>query len=139
MSDFPEKDRRSLKSNPLVKSVGSKQVQFTSKFKLKALKLHDEGLRPSEIFLKLGVDPNLFLKDYPKKCLSRWKKIMDKHGKEGLDQERRGIGSTGRPKKPELKDEKALLARIAYLEAENDFLKKLRALAEKPENKKPIR
>ena len=64
---------------------------------------------------------------------------MDTHGKEGLEQERRGKGATGRPKKEELKDEKALLARIAYLEEENDFLKKLRALAEKPENKKRIR
>lgn len=139
MPDFSEKDRRSLESNPLVQSVGLSQVQFTSKFKLKALKLHSDGLKPSDIFLKLGVDPNLFLKDYPKKCLNRWKKIMDTHGKEGLEQERRGKGAKGRPKKAELKDEKALFARIAYLEAENDFLKKLRALAEKPENKKRIR
>jgi hypothetical protein len=58
---FSDKDRRSLKSNPLVQSGGPNQVQFTVKF-------------------KLGVDPNL--------------------------------------------------------EAENDFLKKLRALAEELENKK---
>lgn len=133
---FSDKDRRSLESNPLVQSVGLNQVQFTVKFKLKALKLHAEGLRPADIFLKLGVDPNLFLKDYPKKCLSRWKKIIEIHGEKGLEQERRGKGATGRPKKADLKDEKDLLARIAYLEAENDFLKKLRALAEKPENKK---
>jgi hypothetical protein len=133
---FSEKDRRSLKSNPLVQSVGPNQVQFTAKFKTKALELHAEGLRPSDIFLKLGVDPNLFLKDYPKKCLSRWRKIVDMHGEKGLEQERRGKGATGRPKRLELKDEKDLLARIAYLEAENDFLKKLRALAEKPESKK---
>ncbi len=139
MSDFSEKDRRSLESNHLVESVGPNQVQFTSKFKLKALKLHDEGLRPSDVFLKLGVDPNLFLKDYPKKCLSRWRKIVDTHGENGLEEERRGKGATGRPKKAELKDEKALLARIAYLEAENDFLKKLRALDEIPESKKRSR
>lgn len=139
MSDFSEKDRRSLESNPLVKSVGPNQVQFTAKFKLKALKLHSEGFAPSDIFLKLGVDPILFLKEYPKKCLSRWKKIVETHGEKGLEQERRGKGASGRPKKAELKNEKALLARIAYLEAENDFLKKLRALGEKPENKKRTR
>lgn len=139
MSSFSEKDRRSLESNPLIQSVGPNQIQFTPKFKLKALKLHAEGFRPSDIFLKLGVDPNLFLKDYPKKCLSRWKKIVDTHGEKGLVQERRGKGATGRPKKAVLKDEKALLARIAYLEAENEFLKKLRALAEKEESKKLTR
>ncbi len=139
MSNFSEKDRRSLESNPLVESVGPNQVQFTPKFKLKALKLHDEGLRPSDIFLKLGVDPNLFLKEYPKKCLSRWRRIVELHGTKGLEQERRGKGSTGRPKKAELKTEKALLERIAILEAQVDFLKKLRALGEEPESKKHSR
>lgn len=136
MSDFSEKDRRSLESNPLVKSVGANQVQFTSKFKLKALQLHAEGLRPGDVFLKLGVDPNFFLKGYPKKCLARWKKIVADFGEKGLEVERRGKGSTGRPKKAAPKGEKALLERIAVLEAHVDFLKKLRALAEKPERKK---
>ena len=136
---FSDKDRRSLESNPLVQSVGPNQVQFTAKFKLKALKLHAEGLRPSNIFLKLGVDPNLFLKDYPKKCLGRWKKIVETHGEKGLEQERRGKGATGRPKKSVLKTEKALLERIAILEAQVDFLKKLRALDEVPESKKRSR
>lgn len=130
MPSFSDKDRKSLESNPLVKSVGPNQVQFTTKFKIKALKFHNDGLRPSDIFLKLGVDPNLFLKDYPKKCLARWKKIVEKHGEEGLKEERRGSGATGRPKKAELHGEKALRARIAILEAENDFLKKLKALVE---------
>lgn len=139
MSKFSDKDRKSLESNPLIKTVGPNQVQFTAKFKIKALKLHDEGLRPSDIFLKLGVDPNLFVKEYPKKCLSRWKKIVELHGEEGLQKERRGKGATGRPKKAVLKDEKALRARIAILEAEVDFLKKIRALAEEPGNKKRTR
>ena len=139
MTNFSEKDRKSLESNPLVQSVGPNQVQFTAKFKIKALKLHSEGLRPSDIFLKLGIDPNLFLKEYPKKCISRWKKIVDSYGVQGLKKERRGKGSTGRPKKAELKTEKALLERIAYLEATVDFLKKLRALDEEPENKKRSR
>ncbi len=139
MPNFSDKDRRSLESNPLVQSVGPNQVQFTSKFKLKALKLHAEGLRPSDIFLKLGVDPNLFLEAYPKKCLSRWKKIVEVNGEKGLNEERRGKGATGRPKKAELKTEKAMLERIAYLEEMVDFLKKLRALDEEPESKKRSR
>lgn len=139
MSDFSEKDRKSLESNPLVKSVGANQVQFTSKFKLKALKLHAQGLKPSDVFLKLGVDPILFLKEYPKKCLTRWKKIVADYGEKGLQEERRGKGATGRPKRTVPKGEKALLERIAVLEAHVDFLKKLRALAEKPERKQRTR
>jgi len=130
MSKFSAKDRRSLESNPLVKSVGPNQVQFSAKFKLKALKLHENGFRPLDIFLKLGVDPNLFVESYPKKCLTRWKKIVEKHGEKGLKEERRGKCATGRPKKEALKDEKALRSRISILEAEIDFLKKLRALEE---------
>jgi len=139
MSDFSEKDRRSLESNPLVKSVGLNKVQFTANFKLKALRLHQDGIRPSDVFLKLGVDPNLFLKDYPKKCLARWKKIVEIHGENGLKEERRGKGATGRPKRTTPKGEKALLEKIAVLEAQVDFLKKLRALAEKPERKSRTR
>lgn len=139
MVKFSDQDRSALESNPSVQSVGPNQVQFTFKFKIKALKLHAEGLRPSNVFLKLGVDPNYFVKDYPKKCLSRWKKIVAVHGEDGLKKERRGKGSTGRPKKDHLKDEKSMLARIAVLEAQVDFLKKLRALEEEQERKKRTR
>ncbi len=135
MSHFSDKGRRSLESSSWIKSVGANQVQFTAQFKLKALELQSEGLGPADIFLKLGIDPNLFLKNYPKKCLYRWRKIVEAHGPQGLEQERRGTGSTGRPKKEKPKGERALLERIAFLEEQVDFLKKLRALAEKPKNK----
>lgn len=139
MPIFSSRDRNSLESNPLIESVTESQIRFSPKFKLKALKLHKEKFRPGDIFLKLGVDPNLFLTDYPKKCLSRWKKIYEAYGEEGLREERRGKGATGRPKGEVLKDEKALRAKIAILEAEIDFLKKLKALDEKAEKKKNSR
>lgn len=135
---FSESDRKSLLSNRYVESVTASQVQFTPEFKIKALKLHDKGLRPKDIFLQLGIDPLHFLPGYPKKCLSRWKKILEKDGEKGLKQEKRGKNATGRPKQ-KLNSEKALLDRIAFLEEENDFLKKLRALEEKYANKKSSR
>jgi transposase len=135
MSKFTEKDRKLLLSNRFVKSVSSSQVLFTPEFKLKALKMHAEGLSPSNIFLKLGIDPNLFLIEYPKKCLSRWSKIVEKSGEVAIKEERRGKGG-GRPKKSKLVGEKELRAKIAILEAEVDFLKKLRALGDKSESKK---
>ena len=139
MSKFSDQDRTLLLLSPFVKSVSASQVQFTPEFKLKALKLHDEGMRPAEIFFKLGIEPGLFLLDYPKKCLQRWKKIFEEEGLTGLKGEKRGKKATGRPKKEVLKDESDFRERIAYLEAEVDFLKKLRALEEKSANKKSSR
>ena len=139
MLNLSDKERQSLEANPFVLSVGPSQVQFTAKFKIQALKLHSQGIRPSDIFTQLGIDLNIFLKEYPKKCLTRWKKIVAEQGEEGLKTERRGKGATGRPKKEKLSGERALHARIAILEGQVDFLKKLRALEEKPERKKRSR
>jgi len=139
MLEISDEDRKVLEANPLIKSVGENHVQFSHRFKTQALKLHSEGLRPSDVFRKLGVDPDIFRVDYPKKTISRWRKIVEAHGEKALMSERRGSGATGRPKKEKPKSEKALLARIATLEAQVDFLKKLRALGEKPESKKRSR
>ena len=54
----------------------------------------------------------------------------------GFKEETRGKGAKGRPKKKfDPTDTQSLLKRLAYLEAENDFLKKLHALADAAEKK----
>ena len=128
--EISDKDRRILESNPLIEFVSESQVRFSPKFKIQALKLHQEGLKPTDVFLRLGVDPNIFQPAYPKKTLSRWKRIFEKSGVAGLKEEQRGKKATGRPKRMKLEGEAALRARIATLEAENNFLKKLKALVE---------
>jgi transposase-like protein len=141
MSQFSKKDRELLLANPYVRSVTESQVLFSPEFKLKAIELHAEGLRPSDIFQKLGIGPNLFRGEYPKKTIHRWEMIYREHGEDGLVNERRGKQATGRPKKSSKSPvgEAALLARIAYLEEEIDFLKKVRALEEKYANGKGSR
>lgn len=137
MSKFSEKERKFLESNPYVQKVTSSQVLFTPGFKIKAVELSLEGVSPHDIFNRLGVDSTLFLPDFPKKSVSRWRKIYDSLGAEGLREERRGKSSTGRPKRSfDPSDPASLLERIAYLEAENYILKKLEALAAKHEKKK---
>lgn len=130
LSDF---DRKRLEENPNVEKVSFSNVSYTSKFKIKALKQLKDGFSPREIFMEAEIDLSLFGKDYPKKCLQRWKKVQKTSGENGLKKERRGSGATGRPKNKKFKsaDEE-----IAYLRAENDFLKKLQALAVKYEKKK---
>jgi hypothetical protein len=60
-------------------SVTESQVLFSLEFKLKAIELHGEGLRPSDIFQKLGIGPNLFRNEYSKKTIHRWEMIYREH------------------------------------------------------------
>ena len=62
------------------------------------------------------------------KIIERWERIYLEEGPEGLAIERRGRGSTGRPKKLPKDVEEDLLAEVQRLRAENDYLKKLQAL-----------
>lgn len=62
------------------------------------------------------------------KIIERWERIYLEEGEEGLAVERRGRGSTGRPKKLPKEIEEDLLAEVQRLRAENDYLKNLQAL-----------
>ena len=114
-----------------------KQITYTGEFKIEAIKQYEKGLTPKEIFERSGIDLSLTGKRNPSHCLSRWNKIYREHGEQGLMEENRGKHSKGggRPKIPKFKDEKEkikyLELQVAYLQAENDFLIKLRAQKKK--------
>ena len=57
-----------------------------------------------------------------------WERIYLTEGAKGFSIERRGRGSTGRPKKLPKEVEEDLLAEVQRLRAENDYLKNLQAL-----------
>lgn len=61
-------------------------------------------------------------------CIQKWERIYLTEGPEGFAVERRGRGSTGRPKKLSQKVEEDLLAEVQRLRAENAYLKNLQAL-----------
>lgn len=134
MSSFTPKDRKDLENNPNVLKVTASNVAYTPEFKANALKLRLEGKNPSEIFRDAGINVALFGEDYAKKCIQRWEKMSNKEG--GLKEDRRGSKATGRPKGLRFK---SVEEEIAYLRAENDFLKKLHALEAKYANKKNSR
>lgn len=133
MKSWIENVRVILENNPHIKSVGDKQIIYTKKFKQAAVKAYANGKSPAGIFLEAGLDPKLFPESYCSKAIIRWFQASKKYGKLFLTEERRGRNATGRPKviKKSAKPltQKQLEARLAYLEAENDFLKKLHALA----------
>ena len=62
------------------------------------------------------------------KRIAAWERIYLTEGPEGFAVERRGRGSTGRPKKLPKEVEEDLLAEVQRLRAENDYLKNLQAL-----------
>jgi len=110
--------------------VTGKTIQYAPEFKLNAVKAYQEGKTPYEIFLEAGLDPKLIGRDTPKDSLKRWRKSYDALGEEGLLSERRGRGSAGRPVTRNLTAEEQLKkaqAKIKYLEAELELLKKLEA------------
>lgn len=107
-----------------------KSITYSNDFKIRAVKLYEQGLTSTEIFRQEGFDLNLIGKNKPRECLKRWNRIYRAKGDGGLMVETRGrLG--GRPRKPRDKTEadkiKRLEAEVAYLKAENDFLAKLRA------------
>ena len=130
---------KELEKNPNVRSASDRSISYSPKFKLRAVMDYKEGKTPSQIFSEQGFDLDMIGKDQPKQCLKRWRNSYEKFGEEGLLTERRGKGSTGRPSSKDLSAEEKLRkaeARIKFLEAENDFLKKLEELERQALKKK---
>lgn len=122
---------RRLESNPNVQHVSETNISYTSAFRLAAVRAYQEGQTPVEIFVNAGFDLDLIGHKKPKHCLQRWRELYSTYGEQGLLEERRGKGSTGRKPTGESSAEdelKRAQARIKLLEAEIDFLKKLEAL-----------
>ena len=132
MGKLSESDKKTLLSNSYVKKLTDSHVVFTTKFKTLALQKYFEGNSPANIFTDLGINTSLFLPEFPKKSIARWKKIFLEEGVEGLEDEKRGKSSSGRPSQSKFK---SLEEEVAYLREENDFLKKLMALAEEYQKK----
>jgi transposase len=128
---FNEFQRKQLENNPNVSHVSEQNISYKPEFKEKAVQENLAGKGPMDIFLEHGFDLKMIGPEKPKQCLKRWRRSYEKFGKEGFYTERRGKGSTGRPSSKELTAEEKLKkaeARIAFLEMENDFLKKLEEL-----------
>lgn len=136
MGKLSESDQKLLLTNRFVEKITNSHVSFTSEFKILAVEQNLSGKSPSDIFREAGLDLSFFQDEFPKKSVSRWKKIYLDEGKAALKTENRGKGATGRPKKSyDPEDVDSMRERLAYLEMENDFLKKLHALVDSKEKK----
>ncbi len=119
---FTKGQIKKLLENKNVERCGLSSVQYAKSFKEKALKQYNEkGLAAIEIFEAAGFDLGIIGKRAPNRLMNQWNNShRPKHKEIEVDdgKEKRA----GR--KREIND---LRDRITYLEAENDFLAKLRA------------
>lgn len=125
---FNEIEIKLLESNPNVDHVSERSISYTPDFKIRAVKENSNGKGPVQIFIEHGFDLQVIGSEKPNQCLKRWRKTFNQFGEDGFLTERRGKGSTGRPSSKQLTVEESLKkadARIKYLEAELEFLKKL--------------
>ena len=124
---FTPEQVKTLLANPNVANCTPKAITYSKEFKIRAIKeYYEQGLSPIAIFSKAGFDLNVLGADKPKDCLKRWRKIYKARGEQALLTESRGKNGGKKPKSKESADIEYLQTKIAYLEAENDFLRKLK-------------
>ena len=99
---------------------GVPNKRYTPEFKKLVIEtMQEEKLSYSETCRRFEVNSRDRIKS--------WERIYLEEGPEGFAVERRGRGSTGRPKKLPKDVEEDLLAEVQRLRAENDYLKNLQA------------
>lgn len=121
MEKFTKEEKTILESNPNIQAVLSKQVVYTKEFKEQAIKEYESGKSANQIFEEAGINTSILSDhaDYASKTLSKWRNANRK--KINIHYPQKNIKN---------KDSayQKLLKRNEYLEAENEFLKKLQIL-----------
>ena len=106
---------------------GAPNKRYTPEFKEMVIRwIQEEGVAYNEAEREYGIAHGM---------IQKWERIYLTEGKEGLAEERRGRGSTGRPNKLPKEVEEDLLAEVQRLRAENDYLKNLQALVMEDERR----
>lgn len=121
MKNFTKEERELLEKNPNVKTVTINQIYYTEEFKEKAIKEYLEGKTANQIFREAGINIEEISvqSSYASSILSKWRKR--KHGSSCVHYQQKQV-------KENKTAYQKLLQRNEYLEAENEFLKKLSAL-----------
>lgn len=125
--DFSQTEIEILSKNINVKSVTSKQINYTDSFKDLFLMEYDTGKLPLEIFIENGFDPIMIGQNRIDKCSTRWRRKANRP--EGVHDLKKG--HSGKKKYVELSLEEELVRlkqQNEYLKQENTFLRELRRL-----------
>ncbi len=130
MIKLSKKEIQSLTSHKYVEKVTDSRVTFTPQFKIKSVKSYFKGKSSRIIFNEAGFTSDYFSNKFVSSCLYPWRKSFNENGEKGLTQDNRGRKAIHSTDYINMNIED-LLERVEYLEQENDFLKKLKALAKK--------
>ena len=124
---FSREARELLLKNKNVKTVTSTGIIYQDFFKQEAIDLYNQGYLPSDIFKNAGFDLDIIGKENPSKILSKWRSGF---GYNGNNNNKTNIHDKYLKSNSKYTDKeiKKIIARNKYLEAENNFLKKLQEL-----------
>lgn len=120
---FSEEQQQKLRNNPLIKKISEKAITYTQEFKEQFSEEYKSGKLPSEILRGMGIDPRILGKSRVNNISSRIK--ANNLRLNGHKDTRKS--NPGRPVTKNLTDEekiKRLEHKVAYLNQENEFLKK---------------
>lgn len=133
---FTEKEIKLLSNNPYVKSVSSKGITYTDKFKRHFIAENENGKSPRMIFEECGFDGEILGVDRIKSAGKRWRAAYREEGIVGLIDTRKGNSGRSREGELSLEEKYARLeTQVNLLKAENELLKKI-DLAERRLKKK---
>jgi hypothetical protein len=129
---FSKEEIVEFSKHPCVFHVSEKSIHYTYEFKKRAMEMHSKGISPKDIWKRAGFNPERWKKNYTYSTIKDWKRIIEKRGIDGLANFGGFQYDGGRSNKRELvrveSDKlKRLELQVKYLQAENDFLAKLRA------------
>ena len=123
---FSDEEILQIKKNPCVFNCTAKSVHYTYEFKRRAIDMYTQGIGPKEIWRRAGFDVNKWKKNYFLLTIKDWQDIVARDGSEGLNK-MGGLQYDRGPKNTDQDKIKRLELQVKYLQAENDFLAKLRA------------
>jgi hypothetical protein len=118
-----------FRKHPCVFSCTSKSVNYTYEFKRHALEDYEKGMRPKDIWKQAGFDTSKWKKYYFRLTIRDWKRIVRRGDLSSLNNQGGVQHDDGMTKSLKMEKDKIkrLELQIRYLQAENDFLVKLRA------------
>lgn len=122
---FTKEQIAELRQHPCIFGVSERLVSYTYEFKKRALELHAEGISPNEIWRRAGFDVKIWKQGYCGWTIKDWRRMLQNGGLQRLVN--LGGVQSDRGTKDDKDKMKRLELQVKYLEAENDFLAKLRA------------
>lgn len=122
---FTTEQIKKISKNKNVSRCGPSSVRYTTQFKLQALKQYNEnGLGAVKIFEAAGFDLRLIGIRTPNRLMNQWNTALHPERKHETPLHKINMANKRMGRGRELRN---LKAKVAYLEAENDFLAQLRA------------